>query len=232
MRIKKVSSDRVTVYLSAGDLEFFDFHPGDEPPKVGDLHNFLFELMEVIRSETGFDPYNGGQVMVEAMHSPDGMKLEISKIGMAKPKRLTREQFDKAKSVRVRTKDFEFKDINSLSKEEFLRLIRNIGACARGTEGRRKGRETFVFADFAALESALCYLDPADFAECVLYRRAEKYAIVANIKRWEKTYNLLSEFSESNRGGDILAADIKEGWKEVASGEDLEAMAAAIKAMR
>ncbi|MCH5212987.1 MAG: adaptor protein MecA [Oscillospiraceae bacterium] len=232
MRIKKVSSDRVTVYLSSGDLEFFNFHPDGDPPKVGDLHNFLFELMEVVRSETGFDPYNGGQVMVEAMHSSEGMKLEISKIGVSKPRKLTREQFNKAKSVRVRTKDFEFKDINALSKEEFLRLIRNISACAKDAIDRKPGRETFIFADFSALEATLCLLDSDDFEEFVLYRREEKYAIVAKIKRWEKTYNLLSEFSESNRGGDILAADIREGWKEVARGEALQAMADAVKSMR
>ena len=232
MRIKKVSSDRVTVYLSAGDLEFFNFHPGEGSSNAGDLHNFLFELMEVVRSETGFDPYNGGQVMVEAMHSSEGMKLEISKIGISKPKKPTREQFNNAKSVRVRTKDYEFKDIAALSKEDFLRLMRSISACAMGTTDRKPGYETFIFTDFAELEGALCLLDSAAVAQCILYRNEEKYAIVAKIRRWEKAYNLLSEFSEANRGGDLLAADINEGWKEVARGEALQTMADAVKSMR
>ena len=51
--------------------------------------------MELVKSETGFDPYNGGQVVVEAAMSQNGMSLTISKIRTGNSS-ITRGQFNKA----------------------------------------------------------------------------------------------------------------------------------------
>lgn len=227
MRIKKISSDKVTVYLSRQDLEFFDFCPGDTVPQSGDLHKFLFDIMEVIQTETGFDPYHGGQVVVEAVHSPDGMRLNIRKIGMVKQEKLTRSQFEKIKSVKVC-------DASSSKavRNRLLKVLEQLQAESKGvSEIHKTEYETFIFSDFAALEAGLCMLDDDTAEKCVLYRNNERYALVARIERYSKEYNLLSEYAVICRGGDVLAADIREGWKELAREDKLAEMAEAMRNM-
>ena len=101
MRIKKISSDKIVVQLTDTDLEYFDLDIGERPPQAADLHNFLFEVMELVQTETGFDPYHGGQVIVEASTSSEGMSLVISKIHNDKS-RVSREDFSKRKKIRVK----------------------------------------------------------------------------------------------------------------------------------
>ena len=119
MRIKKISGNEVTVYLDTHDLEYFNFKTENGIPEEKEINEFLFDLMELVHNETGFDPYKGGRVMVEAIHSEHGMRLNICRIGGRSGKKLTREQFERVKNVRAAKRSSSEK----LSVEEYDELV-------------------------------------------------------------------------------------------------------------
>lgn len=108
MRIEKLADNRVRVTLTAEDLSLMDINIESLTPDSRELHTFLFHMMETIREETDFNPYNG-QVVVEATPSKDGISIIVSKI--EKEKRITREQFGKIKSIKPKPvkKELEFR---------------------------------------------------------------------------------------------------------------------------
>ena len=105
MRIERLNSDKVKVTLTTADLINLDIDMEQLTPDSRELHTFLFRIMETIREETGFNPYNG-QVMVEASPSRDGMSIVISRLATP-AKRVTKRQFYTASGVKVATKQAE-----------------------------------------------------------------------------------------------------------------------------
>lgn len=102
MRIEKLSGDKVKVTLSTTDLVNLDIDISDLAPNSEELHSFLFHIMETVRTETGFNPYNG-QVVVEATPSRDGISLIVSKIKPA-IKQITKDEIKRGVTVKARTK--------------------------------------------------------------------------------------------------------------------------------
>lgn len=224
MRIRKISDNEVSVYLTARELEDFDFRMEGGVPREESLHDFLYNVMELVQSETDFDPYDGGKLVVEAMHTPDGMKLRICRLGRRK---LTRAEFDKVKKIRVKKPDPELEGLKA-----YAELMGLLGALESLVPRERRSSFTFVFDDFASMEQALIHTGDKELGGCTLYRSGQRYAIVAKTKRSEKLYNVLTEFALTSRGGSVLAADIAEGWQELARGAKLVEMAQAVRNMR
>lgn len=83
MRIEKLTGNRIRVTLTTADLTDMDINIRQLTPDSAELHSFLFYIMEAVREETDFNPYNG-QVVVEATPSKDGISLIISKLGTVK----------------------------------------------------------------------------------------------------------------------------------------------------
>lgn len=79
MRIEKIDGNKIKVTVTSADLMCLDISMEHLTPDSPKLHNFLFHVMENIKEETGFNPYNG-QVVVEAMPASDGIILMVSKI--------------------------------------------------------------------------------------------------------------------------------------------------------
>lgn len=79
MRIERLAVNRVRVTVTSADLEGFNMNIEQLRPNSKELHMFLFNIMETIREETDFNPYNG-QVVVEAMPSSEGISIVVSKI--------------------------------------------------------------------------------------------------------------------------------------------------------
>ena len=105
MRIEKLADNKIKVTLTAADMSQMNIDISQLTPASRELHTFLFNLMETVREETGFNPYNG-QIVVEATPSSDGMSVTISKLKRA-GKNFTKEQLRRAKVVRatVRRRD-------------------------------------------------------------------------------------------------------------------------------
>ncbi len=72
--------NRIKVILTAEDLDNMNLSLDRLTPDSGELHTFMFKLMERVKSETGFNPYNG-QIMVEAHPTLDGITLLVTRIG-------------------------------------------------------------------------------------------------------------------------------------------------------
>ncbi len=118
MRIERLNSDKVKVTLTTADLMNFDIDMEQLTPDSRELHTFLFHIMETIREETGFNPYNG-QVIVEASPSRDGMSITVSRLNTA-AKRVTKRQFNTASNIKAvpkhkeKTEIFYFENFSDL----------------------------------------------------------------------------------------------------------------------
>lgn len=115
MKIEKIENDKIKVSLTEEDLMFYDLSQDTVTPDSPKLHNFLFEIMDSVVKQTGFDPYSG-QVVVEAFQHKSGITLLISKlktVGQAV-------ELKKAKSVKInkniRKNRYIFEDFHRLCK--------------------------------------------------------------------------------------------------------------------
>ena len=79
MKIEKIENDKIKVSLTEEDLVFYDLSQDTVTPDSPKLHKFLFEIMDSVVKQTGFDPYSG-QVVVEAFQHKSGITLLISKL--------------------------------------------------------------------------------------------------------------------------------------------------------
>lgn len=79
MRIERLSDSRIRVTLTTADLMGLNITIEQLRADSKELHAFLFNIMETIKAETGFNPYNG-QVVVEATPYSEGISIVISKI--------------------------------------------------------------------------------------------------------------------------------------------------------
>ena len=102
MRIERLNSDKIKVTLTMADLISFDIDIAELSPNSKELHNFLFNIMETIRVETGFNPYNG-QVVVEATPSSEGMSIVVSRIKSGSSK-ITRSDIKRGVTITAKQK--------------------------------------------------------------------------------------------------------------------------------
>ena len=115
MRIEKLNKDKIKVTLTTAELINLDIDVKRLSPDSKELHTFLFHIMETIREETGFNPYNG-QVVVEATPSQDGISILVKRLNKG-IKKITEEQFKKVVSVKPKKKEPERMSIYPLQNE-------------------------------------------------------------------------------------------------------------------
>ena len=221
MRIKKISCDKIVVQLTDSDLEYFDLDFCERPPQAADLHKMLFEVMELVKTETGFDPYNGGQVVVEAAMSSDGLSLTISRMGTGK-KGMTREEFSKVKRVGVKLSGTS----EQLTKKDIKSILDNVNIKKSHGESM-----IFIFNSFSDFEKAVSSLPDADFTDVLLYKDNNRYALIYNEKPDIIKYNILSEFAVHKAKNDVASYSIKEHWSLVLEDDKLSEMAENIRKM-
>ncbi len=219
MRIKKISSDKIIVQLTDSDLEYFDLDIDRCRPQAADLHKLLFEVMELVKTETGFDPYNGGQVVVEAAMSQNGMSLTISKL-RPENKKLSREEFAKVK--RISTK-------SALTADD----VRSIADGMRESRPKKSTskKSVHIFNTYADFEAAVCVIAADGLKDAQLYRRGGRYALVYAAMPEHRVENLLSEYCVHTLHNDVAAYSIGESWVPVSEGEALVTMAENIRKM-
>lgn len=232
MKIRKLSPDLIAVFLSEQDIIEYDIDINDKIPPSDELHKFLFEIMEAVREETGFDPYHGGQVVVEASPTSTGLNLLISKVKPKVKKKMTREQFEKVRKITVA----DTKDKNrEISPVEYFKRIMDEFGLGDNEEKNRTGavkNRVFIFSSFDEWEKALCRMEGDLISGCSLYRSDAGYALITNLDRENIYYNILSEFALIECKKDVTVLSIKENWTFVADGNDLAMMCDAVKAMQ
>lgn len=226
MRIKKISNDKIVVQLTDTDLAYFDLDVGECVPKAADLHKFLFEVMELVQTETGFDPYHGGQVVVEATASANGMSLIISKIKSGK-QQISREDFSRIKNIRVKSS----KGDESIEDKEISDLVGKLGIARKKNHKKDSKNTVFVFDNFSDFETAVCMIGNADFSQASLYREGARYALVYSAKPDACECNIMSEYAAKKITNDVAAYSIIEGWTLVTRYESLNVMAENLRQM-
>lgn len=222
MRIQKISTDKVVVQLTDTDLEHFDLDFEKSIPQAADLHKLLFEVMEIVKNETGFDAYRGGQVVVEATPFENGLSLLITKIRTEK-KSMSYEDFSKIKRVRVKEK-------RAVSHDELRDMAKKLGII-KDSKNSKNELVSYIFDNFENLESAVCAVPDLDFSDMVLCRNDKKYALIGKRNAEIKEFNVLSEYTARISGKDIVANRIKEGWQLIAENDELVRMTNEIRKM-
>lgn len=84
MKIEKIEMNKIKVTISALDLVNMNINIKSLTPNSPSLHDFLFEVMEEVRAQTGFNPYSG-QVVVEATPSEGGIILTVTRLAEENP---------------------------------------------------------------------------------------------------------------------------------------------------
>lgn len=222
MKIKQISCDTVSVYLTKEDMELFDISLEELGPHSGELNNFLFMLMETVRFETEFDPYNG-QVVVEAHTTVEGLHLLISKLNKNIHK-ITREEFARARRIRV---------IKNLAPLDIGKYQSRAGGYLKNIKSKRKNKKgVFIFECFKDLENGIALVEEDVIKKSELYRFGKRYALISDVIRNERAYSILNEFATIYKMSDVLANDIREGWKPVAKCEKLSEMVSELRKMQ
>ena len=108
VRIEKLELNKVKVIVYPVDLNDMNINIKTLRPDSPQLHTFLFEVMERVKKETGFNPYSG-QIVVEALPMEDCVELTVTKISEKKPRDAMK---SKPKRVRAVLKNKE--DTNTL----------------------------------------------------------------------------------------------------------------------
>lgn len=101
MKIKKIDFNKVQVLITAVDLMTFDMDIDSLRPNSPTLHTFLFEIMDKIQSETGFNP-NNGQIVIEASQAgEESIMLTVTKLSKdaSAARRILPEQLKHVKGV-------------------------------------------------------------------------------------------------------------------------------------
>lgn len=163
MRIEKLDSGKIKVTLTAADLDSLDIDINHLAPDSRELHNFLFNIMETIKEETGFNPYTG-QVVVEATASANGISLLVSKVNV-KNNKVTKTQFDKATAINAKLKNpseteiFYFDNFDDLC---FALKEVNIKSLMAGSLYRLNN--TYCFTIINKFEHSLCINIMSEFS--------------------------------------------------------------------
>lgn len=186
MRIRKISCYKVIVQLTNNDLDQLDVDLENEPK--ANIHKFLFEVMKKVQTHTGFDPYHGGQVIVEASPNESGMELVISKIPTVK-KKMSREEFKRIKSIKV-------KETDKIEKTEY--------------------KTVFVFNTYEDLENVMARTVDDIFMTMSLYRHNGKYALICTDRLDGDIKRIICEYSSQWGRYNPRHCHIAESWEPVA----------------
>lgn len=79
VQIEKESANKIRVILKPLDLREMNINIERLKPNSPQLNRFLYEIMERVREETGFNPYNG-QIVVEAVPRDEGIVLTVTRL--------------------------------------------------------------------------------------------------------------------------------------------------------
>ncbi len=163
MRIEKLDSGKIKVTLTTADLDSLDIDLKHLTPDSQELHTFLFNIMETIKEETGFNPYTG-QVVVEATSSNDGISLLVSKMN-APTRRITKSQFDKATAVTAKQKHLSKTEIFYFDNfDDLCSALKEINTKSIMAGNLYKLNNTYCFTIISKLEYSLCINTMSEFS--------------------------------------------------------------------
>lgn len=115
MKIERFENDKIKVSITNAELLLYNIDEGGVNPSSPRLHKFLFDVMENIKEETGFNPYSG-QVVVEAVQDSGGITLFISKLKtVSTPKKIVPKNIKGIKATkRIHKNRYLFESFDNL----------------------------------------------------------------------------------------------------------------------
>lgn len=231
MKIRRVSTDEVMVFLTNDDIAEFDIDFKNNLQRRADLHIFLSGLMEAVRIRTGFDPTVDGQVIVEAMPTMYGLRISISRPSSRFRRRklsdrITKEQFGNIKSVRAKKYSVRNSGYGIPAESAPLDMLQRR---RRNFDMQKEETTAFLFSSFEEVNDALKYMSWEDLKKSALYKNEDNYALITKLCIDDRAFNMLIEYADTYSDEDMLIYDIEEGWRKISEGEKLLEMSNAIK---
>ena len=204
LKIEKINKDRIMVTLTPTDLSDYNIDINALGPNSKELHSLLFNIMETIRAETGFNPYNG-QVVVEATPHSGGVTLVVSKMGVNQA-RIAIEEFKRNVKVTAKLKSAE-----KIEKAKYA---------------------TFYFDDFDNMSMSLARLSDDVLTDAALYKLDNIFCLtMRNREEHERTIDLINEFASEVSYNSLRYVFASEHGSIVADGEKLISMAQLIRSL-
>ena len=204
LKIEKINKDRIMVTLTPTDLSDYNIDINALGPNSKELHSLLFNIMEAIRNETGFNPYNG-QVVVEATPHSDGVTLVVSKMGANQAK---------------------------IAIEEFKRNVK-VTAKLKSAEKTEKAKyATFSFRTFDDVSMSLARLADEVLMDAALYELDNIFCLaMKNREDHARSIDLINEFASEASYNSLRFVFVSEHGSLVADGEKLVRMAQLIRSL-
>ena len=200
MRIEVVENHRIKVSLTTNDLMYYNLNPETLSPESPELNKFLFQIMEDVKKQTGFNPYCG-QVVVEAVRSNSGITLYITKVG-----------------------------INTAVQGAVSPSKRKIKAVAVKSKKPSYSNIRYMFSRFDTLCNALTNMSAKALSLSSLYTYENKwYFVLGDADGFEWMHCILCEYCDKFGGDLYTEAFLQEHGKCVAAGERLISMTDGIK---
>ena len=204
LKIEKINKDRIMVTLTPTDLSDYNIDINALGPNSKELHSLLFNIMETIRAETGFNPYNG-QVVVEATPHSDGVTLVVSKMG--------------ANQARI-------------AIEEFKRNVKVTARLKSADKTEKSKYATFSFANFDNVSMSLARIADDTLMDAALYKVDSTFCLaMKNREEHLRVIDLINEFADKVSYNSLRYVFIAEHGSLVAEGEKLVGMARLIRSL-
>lgn len=202
MQIKMLEENKIRVDITTEDLDSMNIDIDALGSETIELNRFLFNIMETIKAETGFDPY-GAQVLMEAARDKDGnISILISKVKQRAPK-ITREQFKRLRDLRPVSDDTVSRDIHI---------------------------ETFYIESFDDVCRLLRLLKYNILLKCALYKMDNEYCVLMEYsQKTMKALGIMAEFSLRRSHSPMQEAYVREHGELIARGRRLAMMGKGIK---
>ncbi len=163
MRIEKLNNNKIKVTLTTMDLINLNIDVEQLAPDSKELHTFLFHIMETIKEETGFNPYNG-QVIVEATPSQDGISILVSKIA-GDAKKITKDDFKQARGVKAKVREASASKIFYFTSfEDICMALAEVPSNTLAECLLYKLHDTYCFIVKKDTASSICHAVMTEFA--------------------------------------------------------------------
>ena len=205
MHIEQLEKNKVKVTLTVDDLHMMDIDISTLGNESVKLNTFLFNIMEKVKEETDFNPY-GGQVLMEAMPTAEGVSIFVSKV--LDDKKITKDAFKNVKTIRAK------------------------GVEKKSAQTDSDSMELFYIENFDNVCSVLRELKYNTLLKCELYKFEDEYCMM--VKRDFKSVQsmgVLWEFSERKSVYCMQQDFVREHGTLIAKGRKLANMGKGVKSL-
>ncbi|MBQ7574162.1 MAG: adaptor protein MecA [Clostridia bacterium] len=206
MHIEQLEKNKVKVTLTVDDLHMMDIDISTLGNESVKLNTFLFNIMEKVKEETDFNPY-GGQILMEAMPTAEGVSIFVSKV-LDDDRKITKTAFKNVKTIRAK------------------------GVVSGTSEIDADVMELFYIENFDSVCSVLRELKYNTLLKCELYKLEDEYCMMVRRDfKSVQSMGVLWEFAKRRSVHSMQKDFVREHGTLIAKGRKLANMGKGVKSL-